>query len=231
MNGDVVVVIATYNEAESISELLDKLEAYDVIVVDDSSPDRTATIAEQHGAKVLLRPKKMGIASAYLDGFKEALKGDYNYIVQMDAGLNHNPDNIKKMLDIIRACGGVLVIGSRFLDHTRWLSYRTVISKIATLLVNQLWKGKYITDVTSGFRVWRADSLERLLKNRYWLPVKSQGFAFNFEMLFNCKKLCGQGIEEIEIDYKLSNTSFNFKMLLEAICIYFRLVKFVWRIR
>src|SRR3990167_10881529 len=114
---DVVVVIATYNEAKTIGALLDAIR-YPVIVVDDNSPDGTWLIAIRHGATVITRAGKQGIASAYRLGFARALQLRPKFIVQMDAGFTHDPADIERMVSL--AAGADLVIGSRF-AAARWI--------------------------------------------------------------------------------------------------------------
>lgn len=211
----IVIVIATYNEADNIEKLLKQLTNYKVIVVDDSSDD-TAEIAESFpNVDVIKRIGKQGIASAYKRGFWEAFKYNPKYVIQMDAGLTHNPDTIPQMISLADTFDLDLVIGSRFLWRTKIKSYRTAISLIGAALMRFI--NIHVKDATSGFRCWRSSLLYEVV-NRYWL---SKGFAFQLETLHQAYKISGNNkISEVGIEYKLTNSSFNFKILMEALWIY-----------
>lgn len=212
------IIIATYNEAENIKELLDQLKNYDVFIVDDNSPDGTAEIASSYAnVNVMKRIDKRGIASAYIDGFKWILNLDkkYDKIVQMDAGLTHNPADIPHMLNSSINCD--LLIGSRNIEKQKIKNYRTIISKFAVFLMSLI-SIKY-SDVTSGFRVWDYS----LLKKLNFESVEAKGFAFQLELLYQANNQHQAKIKEYYISYKLTNSSFNTKILLEAIYIWFKL--------
>lgn len=212
---NVVVVIATYNEADNIAELLFELSDYTVVVVDDNSPDGTGKIAKRFAnTYVISRPGKLGIASAYKEGFKYALTLKPDYVVQMDAGFTHNPSDVKRLVDTC-SLGFGLVIGSRFMHNFDYKGYRTLLSKMASLLMNLI--GLNVTDATSGFRCWRPDLLA-IIVNKVWL---SHGFAFQLETLKAANSTPKIGtICSIPIDYKLTNSSLTYKMVLEALWIY-----------
>jgi dolichol-phosphate mannosyltransferase len=214
---EAIVVIATYNEATSIGQILDYLP-YAAIVVDDNSPDGTAKIAERWFAVVINRLQKGGVASAYRDGFKEALEFQPRFIVQMDAGFTHNPADVERLIDKAKA-GNRLVIGSRFLNNVP-NNPRSVISKAAAFLMR--WLGVNVADATSGFRCWDIDLLAEVIKE----PFKATHFAFQLETLYRADRI-GATIGEIPIEYKLTNSSFKPAMLVEALKIYIGL----WRDR
>lgn len=213
------IIIATYNEAENIKELLDQLKNYDVYIVDDNSPDGTAKIASSYNnVSVMKRENKRGIASAYIDGFNWilSLNKGYKKIVQMDAGLTHDPNDIPQMLIMSKDCD--LLIGSRNIQKQKIKNYRTVISKFAVLLMSLI--GIKYKDVTSGFRVWDID----LLKKIKFEVIESKGFAFQLELLH---QVCNQHkaiVKEYFISYKLTNSSFNKKILFEAFHIWMKLL-------
>jgi len=235
---EAVVVIATYNEAASIAQILDAL-SYPVIVIDDSSPDGTGEIAERWFAFVTSRPQKSGIASAYRDGFMEALEFQPRFIVQMDAGFTHDPADVERLMDKAEELlqeqwqvkptdlwtsdktkyGHVLVIGSRFLNDTP-INLRSIISRTAAFLMRLL--GVNVADATSGFRCWDIDLLAEVVKE----PFKAIHFAFQLEALYRADYI-GATIAEIPIEYKLTNSSFKPAMLVEALRIYIEL----WRDR
>lgn len=198
------VVIATYNEELSIDLLLVNLVGfYDNIVVVDDSTDRTPEIIKKFDVKYICGAN-MGIAHAYLTGFTYA-RSVYpdSKVIQMDAGLTHNPWDIPELLK--RDCD--LVIGSREFE---WKGIRTGISKTASFMMNL-----GIEDVTSGFRIWSPELMKQLDFNK----VIAKGFAFQLELLYQAYKL-GASIEEVKIPYILTNSSFKPKMLLEALYVY-----------
>jgi len=219
------VVIATYNEAGTIERILDELRDYRVIVVDDSSPDGTGELVRKYdNATLISRPGKMGIASAYIRGFTEALKTDETNIIQMDAGGTHRPKDVGILDSAALLFSYDLVIGSRFVQRHRtpyrvdgWTFHggRTLISLGAAFLMRRL--GINVHDATSGFRCWNRTVLERMDFN-----IQSKGFAFQIELLYQAHKL-GASIAEIPIPYRLTNSSFNPTMLKEALSIYWRL--------
>lgn len=202
---DVVVVIATYNEAGTIGRIIRAIP-YPVIVVDDNSPDGTAEIARDAGATVLLRPAKSGIASAYYDGFRLALAQNPEYVIQMDAGLTHDPADIDRLLDKARE-GYSLVIGARSFGWGR----RAIVSRLAALLM--LLRGVNVPDATGGFRCWRATELRRVISK----PFRARHFAFQLEALWRARY---SGIATVPIAYKLTNSSFRPTMILEALGIW-----------
>jgi len=212
-----VVVIATYNEAKTIDIILTTLMACNLpaIVIDDNSPDGTANLAKAHAnAYVIVRKHKRGIASAYLDGFHTALDQGYDYIVQMDAGLTHDSTKVPSMLDKCKREQFSLVIGSRFLNNPSVKSYRTFISLGAAWLMSHI--NVNVKDATGGFRCWHGEHLRKLLKEH---PATAKGFAFQLELLYWTFAMGGK-VGEIPIDYLLSNSSFNFKMVREGLQVY-----------
>jgi dolichol-phosphate mannosyltransferase len=216
-----IAVIATYNESETIGQIVESLarDFKGVVVVDDSSPDGTALIAERAGATVISRPPKSGIASAYMDGFRYALTRDPRLVLQMDAGLTHDPQDAP----LISWCNQVydydLVIGSRFCEGYPFLGFRTVISRSAALLMRAA--GVRVSDVTSGFRAWEPGLLEAVIEP----GVESEGFAFQLELLHRASEM-GARITEFPIEYKLTNSSFDVGMIAEALNIWRKCVIF-----
>lgn len=213
---NVVVVIATYNEAENIRELLRKLTKYTVVIVDDNSPDGTAKIAEEFGNTIVEKPKnRLGIAQSYKRGFEIALGLSPDYVIQMDAGMTHDPSYIAEFIKRALKYNYLLVYGSRFSKKTKILGYRTVISLIAKALMKFIQVD--MEDATCGFRCWKPELLSKIVEKQ-WLSKK---FGFQLEtatMAF--RTLDKSRIGSIRIPYKLTNSSFNIKTLLEAIWIY-----------
>jgi len=170
------VIVPTYNEAENIRELIEKVESslkgldFEVIVVDDSSPDGTAEIAERLGkvygnVKVVKRPKKMGLVSAVLKGIRAAR---YDFLAVMDADLQHPPELLPKLLEKARE-GYDLVIASRYVEGGKvegWSFFRRLMSKGATLLVHALLpRARIVKDPMSGFFLFKKDVVEKVKFN------------------------------------------------------------------
>lgn len=189
------VVIPTYNEKENIKELIQrifnqKIEKLFIIFVDDNSPDNTAQIintAKQSYSDILLiqRPKKSGLGSAYIDGFKIALSLNADYIFEMDADLSHAPEDIPRLLQACRQ-GADLAIGSRRVKGGKiigWNWKRRLFSRGA-MFCSRLILNLKAKDVTSGFRCYRSFVLKQINLD----DIKSSGYAFQEEMLFRVQK-------------------------------------------
>jgi len=225
-NDNVVVVIATYNEADTIGTILSALSDYVVVVVDDNSPDGTAAIAKSHGAHLILRPKKLGIKSAFFDGFREALT--YNrmkYVVQMDAGLTHSPGDVKRLVSIAIDTGSDLVIGSRFIDGIKIKGWRSFISLGGSFLMRRVGLAG-VTDSTSGYRCWSRRAIKTMLNT----SIKAKGFAFQLETLFYTHHRY-HNTRETKIAYLLSNSSFRWRMVWEALKTWRFLLGEYWHFR
>jgi dolichol-phosphate mannosyltransferase len=184
-----VVVIPTYDEAESITETLVRLLAATdahVLVVDDGSPDGTADLVRRHrafGDRVFLlgRSEKLGLGAAYRAGFSWAASRGYPVIGQMDADLSHPPEALAAMIGLVRSAGGPadLVIGSRYVPGGRtenWPWSRRLISRGGNLYVRLL-LGVSVKDATAGFRVWDAAALDTIRV----AASASTGYAFQVE--------------------------------------------------
>ena len=195
-----MICLATKNEQGTIWPLLDKLRDYPVIIVDDSD-DATPAIARRFSNVEVIKGDGKGIAAAYVKAFSVALsRGDAD-IIQMDAGMSHDPEFVKYLLNHKED----LVLGVR---QFHYAGYRTLISKTAAFMMRE-------PDATCGFRRWKAPLLRRIgLHN-----VKSQGFAFQIELLKYAKRL-GASIGYEPIPYHLSNSTFKPSMLVEAMKVY-----------
>lgn len=207
-----VVIIPTYNEVENIRELIIKIfnlgiDNLEIIVIDDNSPDGTSTeiekLTDSYKIKLIKREKKLGIGSAYILGFKEALKKGADLIFQMDADFSHNPAEIPNFLKSIEQ-GAEVVIGSRYIkggEITNWSNLRRLMSKSA------IWLSRYILrlktrDVTSGFRCYKQEVLVSLNLDK----IKSNGYAFQEEMLYRCEQA---GFKVVEVPIKFIDRSFG----------------------
>ncbi len=187
----VLVVIPTYNESESIQSLLSRLDAarkvvsemfsIDILLVDDSSPDKTAQIATSMNLSnfsVLNRSDKSGLGPAYLAGFKQGLNLDYQYFVEMDADLSHQPE---QLVDLLKAAtANSLVIGTRWMPGgsvVNWPKKRRWISKLGTRYASFALNLPY-KDLTSGFRVLPRQLLEKI----DFTSIETRGYGFQIEM-------------------------------------------------
>jgi len=219
MNQSVIIVIATYNEADNIRQVLNGLSDYSVIVVDDNSPDGTGDIATGYSnVTVIHRESKMGLASAYLCGFQKALTRQPQYIVQMDAGLTHDPTDVPHLVSLAEGLAesreGLLVTGSRFYYSSPFLSIRTVISLAATWITRNLLDVP-IRDATCGFRCWPAALLKSILESNNY-QTRAQGHAWQIEMLYHAWQR-RKAIAEVAIEYRLTNSSLKPAELIEAL--------------
>jgi dolichol-phosphate mannosyltransferase len=182
-----LIIVPTYNEKENIERLVNAVlkqhEAIELLIIDDGSPDGTGAIVEQMMTSeprlhIIKRPGKMGLGSAYVTGFKHALKQDYDYIMEMDADFSHNPDDIPKLLEA--AQDNDLVIGSRYcngINIINWPIERLMISYFASKYV-RLITGMPIKDPTGGFKCFNRKVLEKIdLDN-----IRSEGYSFQIEM-------------------------------------------------
>ena len=175
-----LVVIPTYNEAESIGEILVTLKPLDcdVLVIDDGSPDGTAQIVRALGIEVIERQGKQGLGSAYRAGFSLALDRGYTYIIQMDADGSHQVTDLEKMMEWIGNAD--LLIGSRWINDgqiANWSRFREYLSKSANTYANLL-LSLGVKDTTSGFRIYTA----ALVKKMEISSIRSEGYCFQIEM-------------------------------------------------
>ncbi len=175
-----LVVIPTYNEAESIGEILAAFKPLDcdVLVIDDGSPDGTAQIVRNLGIEVIERGGKQGLGSAYRTGFSIGLDRGYTYIIQMDADGSHQIADLEKMMDWIDSAD--LLIGSRWIKDggiANWSKLRQYLSKSANTYANLL-LSLGVKDTTSGFRIYTS----ALLKKMEISTIRSEGYCFQIEM-------------------------------------------------
>ncbi len=206
-----VVVIPTYNEYECLPRLVAAIAALripglQILVVDDNSPDGTGNIADHlardpgNALTVVHRPRKDGLGRAYVDGISRALETGAQVIVQMDADLSHPPSSIPLMLRALHYRGTGVVIGSRYVYggsvEADWPMRRRWLSHIANRYVN-LVLGLGLHDVTSGFKAWRAETLDDID-----LPtIGSSGYAFQFEMNYRAAR-SGWDLLEVPICFR-----------------------------
>ena len=187
--GKTLVVTPTYNEADNIEKFVGQVLSQgpdvEMLIVDDNSPDRTGEIADRLAAKnprihAIHRPGKMGLGTAYVEGFKYAIANKFDYVFEMDADFSHNPDEIPRMLE--KALKYDLIIGSRYTNGVRvinWPIRRLLLSYSANVYTRVI-TGMPIKDATGGFKCFRRQVLEAIDLSR----VKSNGYAFQIEMNF-----------------------------------------------
>ena len=227
-----VVIVPTYNERENIARLIDIVLSKDprleVLVVDDGSPDGTGQIVDDLAASnprvhALHRPKKMGLGTAYLAGFKWAIEKKFDYIFEMDADFSHDPSHLPQFLNAIQDAD--LVIGSRYLDGkvtvVNWPISRLLLSYYANVYARGV-TGVRIWDLTAGFKCFRRKVLESIDLSK----VQSNGYAFQIEMHFRVTKK-GFRIREIPIVF-VDRTEGQSKM---AGHIVWEAIFMVWRLR
>jgi glycosyltransferase involved in cell wall biosynthesis len=182
-----IVIIPTYNEAENIADLVAAIREadaeWDILVVDDASPDGTGDLADQAGVEVLRRSGKLGLGTAYKEGFTWALSRGYEAIAQMDADFSHPPAVLPQLAAGLDSAD--LVIGSRYVPGggTRhWGIHRQILSRTANTVARVL-LGIAARDVTAGFRCYRRDVLEAI----DYPAMESDGYAFQVEVLYRCQ--------------------------------------------
>jgi dolichol-phosphate mannosyltransferase len=202
---DSLIIIPTYNEKENIERIISAVflleKEFEILIVDDNSPDGTANIVKklnEFGTKlhILERKGKQGLGTAYIAGFKWAIERKYNYIFEMDADFSHPPE---KLIELYNACainGADMSIGSRYksgVNVVNWPIGRVIMSYYASAYVRFI-TGMSIRDTTAGFKCFTRKVLETIDLDK----VKLKGYAFQIEMKFTAWKF-GFKIEEVPI--------------------------------
>lgn len=201
---DALVIIPTYNEIENISKMIDTVMAlpvaFDVLVVDDGSPDGTADAVRE---KMLMYPDrifletrsgKLGLGSAYIHGFKWALARGYDYIMEMDADFSHNPKDLVRLHKACRDDGADVAVGSRYVtgvNVVNWPIGRVLMSYYASAYV-RLVTGLHLYDTTAGFVCYRRKVLEQIGLD----SIEFKGYAFQIEMKYKASR---KGFRIVEI--------------------------------
>ncbi len=213
---DSIIIIPTYNERENLEKMVRKVfslkKEFHLLIVDDNSPDGTAGIVKdlqkEFPGKLYLeeRKGKLGLGTAYIHGFKWALKNNYEYIFEMDCDFSHNPNDLIKLYNTCAKDGADLAIGSRYVtgvNVVNWPMGRVLMSYYASAYV-RLITGMKIRDTTSGFKCYKRKVLERINLDK----IKFKGYAFQIEMKFTTYKL-GFKIVEVPIIFtdRLEGTS------------------------
>lgn len=226
-----LVIMPTYNEKENLPTMVIRIldrEVFDILVVDDSSKDGTTELAkywtERDGRVHLLqRPRKMGLGTAYLAGFKWGLERDYDCFIEMDADLSHDPLVLPRFLEKIEG-GADLVIGSRYLGGTisvvGWDFRRLLLSRFGNLYAATLLRTG-LTDMTSGFRAFSRKALEVIDLD----TVRSEGYAFQIEMAYRVWHR-GLNVKELTIVFterSHGRSKMSHKIVREAVILPWRL--------
>lgn len=202
-----LIIIPTYNEKENIEAIISAVMnlplAFDVLVIDDGSPDGTAEIVKtlMEGAyagrvHLVQRAGKQGLGTAYIAGFKWAIEHKANYIFEMDADFSHNPNDLMKLYDACANEGADLAIGSRYVtgvNVVNWPMGRVLMSYFASKYVRFV-LGVNIHDNTAGFVCYKRKLLETIELDK----IRFKGYAFQIEMKFTAHK-CGAKIKEVPI--------------------------------
>ena len=200
---DSLIIIPTYNEKENIEKILNKTfslsKKFDVLVVDDGSPDGTAQIVKSlqeknKGLYIEERKGKLGLGTAYIHGFKWSLERDYKFIFEMDADFSHNPDDLERLYNSCITDGADVAIGSRYVNGVNivnWPMSRLLMSFFASKYVKLVTRLP-INDSTAGFMCYKRSVLEKINLEK----IDFVGYAFQIEMKFKSWK---SGFKLVEV--------------------------------
>ena len=198
-----VVIIPTYNEKENIEAIIRKVFSldggYHILIIDDGSPDGTASIVKGLQAEfpeqlfMIERSGKLGLGTAYLTGFRWSIEHGYDYTFEMDADFSHNPEDLPRLFEACKECGGV-AIGSRYCDGisvVNWPMGRIIMSYFASKYVRGV-LGMDIHDCTAGFKCYSRQALDAIDFD----DVRMKGYGFQIEMKYTAWKL---GFKLVEV--------------------------------
>jgi dolichol-phosphate mannosyltransferase len=225
---DALVIIPTYNEKENIESIIratfNQDKEFHILIVDDSSPDGTSEIVEtlilEFPNQLFLekRISKSGLGTAYIHGFKWAIKKKYDYIIEMDADFSHNPKDLIRLYNACKKNGGDVSVGSRYVNNqvnvVNWNMKRLLLSYFASKYV------RFITriplfDTTAGFVCWKREVLEKIQIDK----IKFIGYAFQIEMKFKAWKH-GFNVKEVSViftDRTLGTSKMSGNIITEAL--------------
>lgn len=224
---DGIVIIPTYNEIENIESIIRAVfslhKSFHILVVDDNSPDKTADkvieLQKEFQDRLFLsvRKKKSGLGTAYVHGFKWALKHNYDYIFEMDADFSHNPNDLEKLYEACHFNGADLAIGSRYVtgvNVVNWPLSRVLLSYFASVYVRMI-TGMKIMDATAGFICYNREVLEKIDLDK----IKFIGYAFQIEMKYRAfaKNFNIQEVPVIFTDRTKGQSKMSGSIIKEAI--------------
>ena len=224
---EALVIIPTYNEIENISNIIDAVmklpDEFDVLIIDDASPDGTQDAVRakmsQYPGRVHMetRKGKLGLGTAYIHGFRWALQKDYQYVIEMDADFSHNPEDLPKLDHECKDRGADMSIGSRYItgvNVVNWPMGRVLMSYFASMYV-RIVTGMPLRDATAGFVCYSRKVLEALNLDK----IQFKGYAFQIEMkykVFN-KKFKIVEVPIIFVNRMLGNSKMNSSIFGEAV--------------
>jgi len=221
-----IVIIPTYKEKENIEAIIKSISSlntsFDILIIDDNSPDGTAGIVKNMqltfpNLHIVERPGKMGLGTAYVAGFKWALENGYDYIYEMDADFSHDPRDLERLFKACKDGGADVAIGSRYISGVNvvnWPLARVIMSYTASIYVRII-TGMRVMDTTAGFMCYKREVLENIKPEH----IRSVGYGFQIEMKFSAWKL-GYKIVEVPIvftDRKLGASKMTGGIFNEAL--------------
>lgn len=222
-----IVIIPTYNEIENIEKIIRTVlsfhKSFQVLIIDDNSPDHTAdkvtNLQSEFEGRLFLekRAAKLGLGTAYVHGFKWALKNNYDFIFEMDADFSHNPNDLEKLYDACHLGDADLAIGSRYatgVNVVNWPLSRVLMSYFASVYV-RLVTGMKIHDATAGFICYKRKVLEEINLDK----IKFVGYAFQIEMKYRayCKEFTIAEVPIIFTDRTKGQSKMSNSIIVEAI--------------
>lgn len=221
----VLVIVPTYDEVENIENIIKAVRSlgYDILVVDDASPDGTGAIADEHaatdaGVRVLHRPQKTGLGPAYAAGFDLGLELGYDILCEMDADFSHAPSDLTRLVAAVES-GADLAVGSRYVSGGStedWPWYRKAISQGGNTYARMM-LGLTIKDATSGFRAFRDTTIRKIDPS----TCKSSGYGFQVEMAWRTES-AGLDITEVPITFRdrlYGESKMNARIAIEAMAL------------
>jgi len=218
-----LVIIPTYNEIENMQRLLPALmalpEKFDILVVDDSSPDKTSDFVRKYSetqsrVNLLVRQAKNGLGQAYIAGFKWGIAQNYNVLVEMDADFSHRPEDLVQILREIETQD--VIVGSRYIpggSTVNWGVLRKLISRGGSLY-SRIILGYPVKDWTGGFNAWKVQVLQKIGLDQ----IRSNGYSFQIELKYKAQKN-GFSVKEVPIvfeDRQVGQSKMSPKIVLEA---------------
>lgn len=232
-----IVIIPTYNEIENIRAIIEAVfrqpVPFDILIVDDNSPDGTGNevkkMQEEPDKKgrlfLLSRSGKLGLGTAYLEGFRFALNEGYHFVIEMDADFSHNPDDLPRLWEACAKDGADVAIGSRYIkgvNVVNWPLSRVLMSYFASVYVRVV-TGMNVRDATAGFVCYRSEVLYTMELDK----IHFKGYAFQIEMKYTAS-LCGFKLKEIPIVFvnrRLGTSKMNSSIFGEA---FFGVLRLKW---